>query len=268
MSETETLNKRKFINTKEALIEDILYYRGIIEENAKTDARHSAAYYQALYRLYDEFIGKIKDMILFKELEPYWEYSHGISYEGASLHLMHMHSYGVDEHGCEICAPDQEFTLFTLSAKYLTVEEYAKLYGTNVGTVRQWIRRAKIRTARKYGNEWRISELTELPRRGYTTGWYMWDKPLSYLPEEFSFLQDYYSIIIEQDEDKSRFHIHLKKQPDSCPSEYEKTITASDREKLEMYLIGNPEIRAILDFGESPLVDIFASGQQHNGEET
>ena len=63
--------------------------------------------------------------------------------------------------------PGQTFELVTVPSALLSVEEYAAVYNVSVTTVRQWIRRGKIRSAIKNGCEWSIPELAAVSGRGY-----------------------------------------------------------------------------------------------------
>lgn len=62
----------------------------------------------------------------------------------------------------------EQFKLLSVESDLISVGEYAKLYGIEPQTVNQWIRRGKIRTAKKIDNHWMIPTLTESPKRGYT----------------------------------------------------------------------------------------------------
>lgn len=57
--------------------------------------------------------------------------------------------------------------IYRLPCELMTVAEYAELSGVTVITVRQWIRRGKLRTARKNGRDWLIPSLSMPPQRGY-----------------------------------------------------------------------------------------------------
>ena len=52
-----------------------------------------------------------------------------------------------------------EYTMFEVVPRMLTIEEYSKLYGIQAGKIRQWIRNRKLNGAVKCGNEWRIPEI-------------------------------------------------------------------------------------------------------------
>ena len=228
------MNTENMRDIKEEIRKSMLETKELIGKAARSDVAHPSATYHSFFRLIDEFLEKVDKTILMNLLEPGWSYEYEITYEGISLLLSHRNDSG---------ETDQRFLLFTVPAQFLTVEEYAAKYKVGAVTVRQWIRRGKIRTAKKFGQEWRISELADPPRRGYTDGWYYWENPLSYLPEEFSYLKGYCEIYISQCEDKQRFRISLKKDHHDADFSEEMEMSGAERERLELYLVGNPEIK-------------------------
>ncbi|MBR6451936.1 MAG: helix-turn-helix domain-containing protein, partial [Lachnospiraceae bacterium] len=129
------------------------------------------------------------------------------------------------------------FPLLKVSAKLLNVEEFAKRYQVLPVTVRQWIRRGKLRTATKVGTEWRIPELTELPVRGYRSARYEWSEKLTSLPDTFSYINNYNSAEFTQDEkDKNLYHV------DFSGDNGDRRINCNikGREQLELMLISDP----------------------------
>ena len=263
----EVVYRKHFISTKKEIREKVLDERRMIENNASIDALHSAAYYHAVISLIESFIKKLDSSVLFEKLEPLWEYDVSYSYEGISLGLIHNYYEGVDEEGKEYYSIDQSYELFRVPARYLTVEEYAKIFNVGVGTVRQWIRRAKIRTAKKYGSEWRISELSDPPKRGYVDASYKWEPPLSSIQKEFSYLDGFVSVSISQyRNEKQCFKISLWKEDEGMPDK-SFDLDMNEREKLELYLIGNPEIEYVQHFQESLIVDLFNGYEREQDKE-
>ena len=240
----ETLFAEASITTKSELLAELKYRKRELQKNAGTDVKHSAAYYHALLSLLDRFIKTVNHTVFFEKLEPFWAYSYEISSEGIVLLLSHNSSVYFNEDNTisfEIC--DQEFELIRTECKMLTIDEYAKLYGIENVTVRQWIRRGKIRTAKKYGSEWRIPELTEFPLRGYKFGQYKIGKEAVF-PAEYAFISEYTLVSLEQDKtDKTKYHISFSNTEDK------KSIICDtkEREKIEMLLIENPFVKYISD---------------------
>lgn len=233
------------ITTKDELVSDLEFMRKKFEKDAMTDSKHSSAYYHTLLSLMDRFIKSVKDTVFFDKLEPYWSYTYEISSQGITLVLSHCSSVDFDEdHNISFVMCDQEFELLSTKCRMLTIDEYAGQYDIENVTVRQWIRRGKIRTAKKYGKEWRIPELTDFPARGYKYGQYKISKEAVF-PEEYAYMSDYLYASFEQDSnDKTKYHISF-----SGTDNKRKTLVcdAKERERIELLMIENPFVKFISD---------------------
>lgn len=235
----EQLRNERF-TTKEDLLMWISEAMNRIAKKAETDNQHSAAFYHIYENLLRKFEKKIEKTVLFEHLEDCWFYSLCITYSGAQLSLCHAEKGEIGKNGNVVITQDQDFILVTIDTKLLTVDDYASAYGVNTGTVRQWIRRGKIRNALKVGNEWRIPELTDMPVRGYQSGMYMWTGYLNNLPEEYEFLTKYSTALFNQDlKDKNRYRVSFLAQGVET-----KNIICDthEREKLELFMISHPQI--------------------------
>lgn len=230
------------MTSKDDILSAIRLERMIWNAKAKEDTRHSAAYYGVLNKLTDRFISKIENTILFDAPYGMWAYMFEVTSDGMVLRLEHASSVDFDDDknpGDSFV--DQDFDMVTVHTKMLTVDEYAQIYGVEAVTVRQWIRRGKLRTAKKYGKEWRIPELTDTPERGYRMGQYKWDEKLSDVPEEFIFLAEPGIATLYQDEkDKMKYRV-------SVSDRYKAILDGKEREKLELFLISHPLVRYISD---------------------
>mgnify|MGYP002802694782 FL=1 len=163
---------------------------------------------------------------------------------GAKLFLCYADKCEYNEKGHVIqIGQGQILPLIIIPAKNLTVEEYANMYGVGVGTVRQWIRRGKIRNAKKRGREWLIPELTELPGRGYQSGVYEWYEYLEDLPEEYEFLRKYTVVIINQNRENKKVYEVTYAAGGVRPEK--KEYSEKERERLELFLISHPQIHFI-----------------------
>ena len=170
----DVFRKQRF-TSKEDILDWIKEARKRIIRKSEKDKKHSAAYYHIYQKMLEEFYDRIKQIKLFNRLEDFWYYMISFSDTGAKLFLCYADKCEYNEKGHVIqIGQGQILPLIIIPAKNLTVEEYANMYGVGVGTVRQWIRRGKIRNAKKRGREWLIPELTELPGRGYQSGVYEW----------------------------------------------------------------------------------------------
>lgn len=250
------LFRKQHATTKEEIIERIRQDHKKIMEHAATDILHSTAFYHTVDNLFEKFENAVMETILFEKLEDCWMYDYGINYSGAVLTLVHVDLYSVDDEGIVQYMPDQEFILVETNTRLLSVEEYGEKYKVENGTVRQWIRRGKIRNAVKIGSEWKIPELTDPPQRGYTSASYSWQKDIQNIPEEYKFMLEYDNAFFYQDEDdKSLYRVSFMNYDEPLNT---KTIeyNTKDRERFEMFMISHPQIRYIQNFTEGIIVDL------------
>ena len=233
-----------FITNKNGLLAELNYQERNIEKKSGNDLEHSASFYNTLLSLMNEFIVQVEKTVLFDKLEPFWAYNGEISSSGITLLLTHYSHISYDkDYFPSATFVDQDFELVKVHSRMLTVDEYAQRYGIKNVTVRQWIRRGKLRTAQKIGGEWRIPELTDYPKRGYKFGQYRIDKNAIF-SDDYSFISEYELVSFEQDRnDKTLYHVRF-----SDP-EHSKTIDCDnkEREKIEMMLIENLYVKYISD---------------------
>lgn len=241
------------LRSKDDLLEDIDELIEEIGKEAETGAKYSATFYRKYNELMEQFRHVVEKSAFPGELEDWWSYTYEVGESGVTLKLEHTGSYDVCKDDTILTHVDTSFHLLTVRTKLLTVEQYAQAYDVTTTTVRQWIRRGKIRSAVKQGSEWRIPELAEIMERGYRDGNYERLEELTDLPQEYAFLNDYVYIDIRQDkEDKTRYDVlfSMKFDPLVVPREewgqYHRTVRMDrkEREKFELYLISSSFVRA------------------------
>lgn len=217
----------------------------------KRNGFHSEKYNANLEEMIKKFMRKVYLTVLPQNLEPWWRYTYELSHKGFCLYLEHINTIWIDDETGETDEEtiDQVFPLVRVDAKMLTVDEYAKLYDLEPVTIRQWIRRGKIREAEKAGKEWRISELTDVPGRynAFLETTYKWIADLKDLPDEFKFLNDYDSVRIVKRElnivpDGNDYQLFLSSRASRKDATVSMGITEKQREALEFYLISNPDV--------------------------
>lgn len=233
------------IVTKAALLSSIRSRLRWLEMDEESDEFkfHSAAFRRLYLDIMRRFYEKVEDTKLFDELEPWWCYQYTMDDTGASLHLQYVEDADFDDNmNLDLVILKEDFELVKVSTRLLTVEEYAKIYEVEVGTVRQWIRRGKIRSAVKAGSEWRIPELSEITGRGYRHATFHWDEKLYNVPESYRYLCDYEWVSIDQNtQDRNLYRVVLRGRDIKSK---EIIMETKDREKFELYLISNPLIKA------------------------
>lgn len=135
-----------------------------------------------------------------------------------------------------------EHTLITVKCDYVTVEQYASMLGIEPITVRQWIRRGKLRHAKKNGRDWLIPNTEDKPRRGFASVQYIVENEAKIESDEFPLLSVCDSISILQDQNnKSKFICYLNNYKTKFHSELE--LTRSEVERLEHAIIESGKAR-------------------------
>ena len=124
------------------------------KKEANEDRNTPAAFYSLLDSLLKTFKSRINEAVLFDTLPEWWVYRYSLEYDRFVLSMEHIKSIVYDDESGQFrCSyTDAEYPLIGFEFKTLSAGEYAELYGVGDGTVRQWIRRGKLRTATKVGN--------------------------------------------------------------------------------------------------------------------
>ena len=193
----------------------------------------------------EKFYTAVSRTILFERLEPWWAYEYHVSSRGIVLKLAHTNwQYYMPEHSEALPGTDTSFTVVEVKAKALTIDEYAADRGIKPGAVRQSLRRGKIRTAYKMGQEWRIPELAQTEtKRGYTTVNYQWSEELVGLPDGFEYLKGPTGIqITQEDDDKGKYRILVTAEIRTSDNGPYHSVTQTEMERLEPFLIANPYV--------------------------
>ena len=226
-------------HTKEGIISLIKASGRDIHKEMRENPSHSLPYYNGLISLFEKVIIEIESRRVFDAPEN-WFYSFSITNTNAALYLRHISGLK-EEEGKILLDIDETFRLINYPVKQFSVEEYAAATNTEAVTVRQWIRRGKLRNALKVGSEWRIPEITDPPRRGYTPVSYYNKGGLIAFPKEFgvSLSIQPHVIDIYQSPERKGYVVLIDKAPAFFPR---RLLSEAEREKLELLLISNPNI--------------------------
>ena len=233
-NDTLPSEKKTIINMLENKLREITKERDDSPE-------HSLPYYNGLIKLLNKVIFGIATRQIFHAPDG-WYYSFSISNIDASLFIRHVspseHEKESDNRTSQEVIYDESFRLICYPTNLMTVDDYAKINGIEPVTVRQWIRRGKLRTAVKIGGEWRIPEITDTPSRGFTGVRYYNNGRLFILPQNYHCLnQQPFYIDIYPAEKKGFCQILFDGMPAKLSGDL---IPDSEREKIELALISTP----------------------------
>lgn len=241
-----------FLMTKFDLLEDVRKRSQKLLDAISNSTQHTTAYFNQYKEQLDMFYEQIKKTVLPKRLEPYWRYTYEFMPSGSILLLEHIKeleaTVDADPEDQMVTSEtiDQTFFLFAIEGDVLSVDEYAKKYDVEAVTVRQWIRRGKLKTARKVGKEWLIPALTDIPSRGYEGGQYRIRGDCEDIPEEFSYLKDFKLATIWQDhKDKSLYHLKLTDMKGIRSTTKDVDLTNEERERLELSMMASKSIHYV-----------------------
>lgn len=241
---------QKFMKNKVDILTGLHMFEKNVLENTEKNVKHSIGYYRTVERLFKQFKDLVQHAVFPELTNDWWFYELYFDATGLEVKLVHLGDivFTVDDEGANSMSTGENasYSLVKVSTKKLSVDDYSSIYGVEPVTVRQWIRRGKIRTAEKAGNEWRIPELTDIPRRGYEEARYSvmigMENDKSY-PDEYSFLEGATTIFISQDrENKNQYHVHVNRLLSGQES-VDLTMDSSEREAFELFLLSQREIR-------------------------
>lgn len=245
IDEKELLSKKEVIEYLNDVITEINDYPEHL-------VGHTTYFQKTLKNLLIDFQEEIKMMVLPKVVGEGWFFWVEVKESGAQLILVYYGEPYEDDIYLDkdITTVIEQYVLLNRPCRLLTVEEYAKVYNASEVAVRQWIRRGKLRSAIKMGNEWRIPELNEAGGRGYSSALYEIAEDITdFEDDKYKIISSCEYVEIHQDEnDKSKYILEFtkRKEPDESSSEDDTVIIEVDqkeRERFEMLLMANPFIK-------------------------
>lgn len=230
------LNKREVLESFDDFVE---HHREKGNEEGYSEGKR-----KVLLLLCDKFRTELEKSDIPTLAKPWLYYDYSITNDGIELSLFKCaDDIEFDDEG-EISSMSSslEYTLAQVKCNYLTVEQYAELYDVTTTTVRQWIRRGKLRTAKKKGRDWLIPALADKPKRGFGSVTYHWEALSSNILAVFPFLAGTNCVCLFQDDkDKRVFHAITGWPGEDNRQKVE--LTAKEREQLEIMLIAAPEVK-------------------------
>lgn len=235
------LFKRNFLLCKQNVVAS---FDAFVEHHRETDneEEYSESKRSVLLGLCDKFRHALVDCRLPDLKDDWWFYQYEVTNDSIDLSLNYCSEVEFDSDGnLNTMTSSPEFTLLSVKCDYLTAEEYATLYDVSPTTVRQWIRRGKLRTAKKLGRDWIIPSLADKPKRGFESASYSWTHLPRAITDDFPFLNGYEVVYIFQDEsDKSQFYCILGWPGSNNRSRV--SLSLAEREKLELALISTNNV--------------------------
>lgn len=240
MNIEENLFREYHLFTREDILESLKLF--IEHEKLNQDPKYSEEVAKNRVDLCEKFHAAVKKSKLPVLTELWWFYEY--QFLGNSMELNLCQASDIDVQNDELVGMSStvEHTLIRVECDYLTVEQYAVMHGVKNVTVRQWIRRGKLRHAKKNGRDWLIPDTEEKPRRGFATVQYLVEDKEHIESDEFPMLSASDSISIVQDpDDKHKFYCFLSDFRANINTKLE--LTRSEVERLEHTIIESGKAR-------------------------
>lgn len=240
MKNKEELFRENHLFTREDIIKSLELF--IEHEELNEEPRYSNDVVKNRIKLCKKFLAAVKKSKLPALSELWWFYEYQFLGNRMELNLCHADEIKVENGEISGMIDTVEHTLITVECDYLTVEKYASMLGVEPVTVRQWIRRGKLRHAKKIGRDWLIPDTEDKPRRGFTYVQYVVEEEAKIESDEFPLLAACDSISIFQDQNnKRKFICYLRNYKTNFSSELE--LTRSEVERLEHIIIESGKAR-------------------------
>jgi excisionase family DNA binding protein len=242
MMNLEKAFRNSHLFTKEDLIESFELTKEHIEFDEEN--HYTQASIQKKLQLCNKFLTELQKCKLPKLAELWWFYDYEFTGDGIALKLCstEMDDIELEDDGKTISTMSftEESILLKVECDYLTVDQFAEIQGVSPITVRQWIRRGKLRNAKKMGRDWLIPSLEDKPSRGYESVQYIFSEPIEI--HEFPLVAVSDSIFIYQDSDNRQiFHCIF----DNFSKNFHQSIELSRKEveMLELALISSGKVK-------------------------
>ena len=240
MNIKEKLFRENYLFTREDVLKSLELF--IDHEKLNEEPRYTDEGVKNRIKLCKKFLAAVKKCKLPVLTELWWFYEYQFLGNSMELNLCHADEIEVENGEISGMTSTVEHTLITVDCDYLTVEQYASMIGIEPVTVRQWIRRGKLRHAKKNGRDWLIPDTEDRPQRGFTSVQYIVEKEAIIESDEFPLLSACDSISILQDQDnKSKFVCYLNNYKTNFNSKLE--LTRSEVERLEHTIIESGKAR-------------------------
>lgn len=233
----EEIFKEFYAQTKEEIIEEFKSHYNYYKENDDSE-NQSKKHKEKYLKLCKKFLNKLEEVNLPQLTDDWWCYTYLLKNDSIDLALTLCTDLEVEDDEVSSATFSDEYILLSVKCDYMSVSEFAKLYNVSDITVRQWIRRGKIRSAKKQGRDWTIPNIADKPKRGFQDVIYMWQELTPEIENKYPFLKGYNSMFILQNkEDKGLYDLILSGYKTHIKEKIQ--ISNIKREQLELELISS-----------------------------
>lgn len=233
MNEIERIFRRDYLFSKEDLIQSLDAQMEYIEHNPETG--YTKRLIENKLALYRKFYKKIEKSILPALTDLFWHYDYYYTGSGLELWLYNGDEVELSEDKDYISSMgyESEQLLMKIECEYVLPDEFAAIQEVSPSTVKQWLKKGKLKYAKYADGEWLIPSTAEKPARYFGFIQYIFDIDDPPVLEEFPIVSAGDSVVIKKvgrsfvcriDNYKTGFHQRIN-------------LSREETEKLEHALI-------------------------------
>ncbi len=154
----------------------------------------------AVVELMKEFRVKLESSPIPTLEQPFFCYEITITDVEISLSMLEYNEIKFDKEGSiEEATSSETPDIVHVRVPFIAIDEFASQRGVKTATVRQWIRRGKLRNAERRGSNWFVASTEGKPERGFSSGTYYCDSDEGDLSDHFPLPKGSRSIYLQQD---------------------------------------------------------------------
>ena len=181
------LFREYYLFTREDVLKSVELY--IEHEKANEEPGHSVNVVKNRIKLCEKFYAAVKKCKLPVLTELWWFYEYQFLGDHMELNLCQADDIEIENDDIRTMTTTVEHTLISIECDYLSVDQYASMLGVEPVTVRQWIRRGKLRYAKKAGRDWLIPNIEDKPERGFSSVQYIVERTAKLRVTNFRYWQ-------------------------------------------------------------------------------
>jgi len=209
MTKLESLFRKEFLFSREDVVRSVERYMEFVEYG---ESKNKQGTRQKKRELCERFIARVKKCKLPELKEPWWFYEYEDTGTGMELWLRLGDDLKTEEGGRYIAGMTiaDEHLLLRVEDELLPIEQFARVQEVSVYTVRYWLKKGRLRFARKCGKNWMIPAATDRPDRHWRSVQYRIDPADPPKLEEYPLIPFCDSLIISRNEtNKKQFECHF-----------------------------------------------------------
>lgn len=185
MTAIEKAFRKKYLLSQNDILQSLEGYMEYIEYDS--DNGYSKELIKNKLALCEKFYEKIEKCVLPVLTQFYWHYSYIDSGYGMELSISDGEALTLSDDGEYI----SDFTdtniqrILFVETDYVTPEEFARIQEVSVATVKQWLKKGRLRHAKYIDGSWLIPATSEKPDNRYLPFFYTFDLENPVYIEEF-----------------------------------------------------------------------------------